>query len=353
MKNRLHTLLWFCSITTATFCILVYALKGHWLPVFGSVVLVYLTKPIHRKFRALGLSSQASAFIISLAMFSIILFLTVFGVPRVLTELARLVKQLPSYTETTIHLLNQFLIPYDITIEAHNIPKMISSILAKQDISTLQTVPKFLISTISQFIDIILFLTGVLFIPIFFFFAIQHSDHFLMSLLSLVPPIIRDDVHDFFLILHETLSAWVVGQGSVIIILAFLYTVGLLSLNIPYAIILGTLTGILYIIPAVGPILTLILTITITIASFGVEVSLIAKIIGLYTVIQTIEAFAFSPYLIGNRLGINLSMSLFSILVGGGLLGGVGIVFAIPVASIIKKTIKLVQEKLSEDCIYD
>lgn len=353
MNQRLQTLLWFSATTSSIFCILLYALKGHWLIVLGSIVLVYLTKPIHRKFRSLGLSSQMSALIISLFMFSIILFLALFALPKILIELARMIKQLPSYTETTIRLLNQFLLPYDISLEAHNIPKIVSQVFAKQDISTLQTLPKFLISTISQFIDIILFLTSVLFIPIFFFFAIQHSDHFLMSMLSLAPPVIRDDIHEFFLILHETLSTWIVGQGGVIIILSALYVSGLLALQIPYAILLGVLTGTLYIIPAVGPLITLTLTTTITIANFGVNFTLISQVISLYALLQTFEAFILSPYLIGNKLGLNLSMSLFSILIGGGLWGGFGIVFAIPIASIIKKSGQLIQEKLSEDWIYD
>lgn len=353
MKQRLRTMLWFSGIMASIVFVLLYALRGHWMVVFASVVLVYLTKPLHRKFRAIGLSSQMSAFIISLAMFSVILFLMVYAAPRILAELARLIKQLPTYTETSIRLINQFLEPYDITIEAQHIPKLLSQVIAKQDISTLQTLPKVLISTISQFIDIILFITGVLFIPIFFFFAIQHSDHFMISMLSIVPPVIRDDVHDFLLILHETFATWIVGQGGVIIILSLLYVSGLLLLKIPYAIILGVLTGMLYIIPAVGPLITLTLTITITIANFGIDFILIAQVVGLYAILQTLEAFILSPSLIGNRLGLNLSMSLFSILIGGGLWGGIGIVFAVPIASAMKKTMQLIQEKLSEDWIYD
>lgn len=353
MKNRLHTLLWFSGITTVVVSILLYALNGHLFPVFGSIILVYLTKPIHQKLRLLGLSSPISAFIISLSMFTIIFFMAFYGVPRILTELGRLSKQLPSSVETTYRLLNQFLEPYDISIETNNIPKMISQIIAKQDLHTLQTVPKLLISTLSQFIDIVLFITSILFIPIFFFFAIQQSDHFMMSMLSLVPPVIRDDISDFILIVHETLSTWIVGQGSVIIILSILYTAGLLLLQIPYAIVLGILTGTLYIIPAVGPLITLVLTAVITIANAGIDLSVIAQVIALYAVLQTLEAFILSPYFIGNKLGLNLPMTLFSILVGGGLYGGTGIVFAIPVASLIKKTAELIQDKLSEDWIYD
>lgn len=353
MKHRLKTLLWYSAITGSVFCILLYALRSHWLVVLGSIVLVYLTKPLHRKLRTLGLSSQMSAFFISLSMFSIIFFLAFYGVPIILTELARMAKQLPNYAETTISLINQLLLPYDMSIEAQHIPKLLSQVISKQDITTLHTLPKFLISTIGQFIDVILFFTGVLFIPIFFFFAIQHSDNFLVSLLSVTPPSIREDIHDFSIIIHETLSTWIVGQGSVVIILSALYVGGLVLLKIPYAILLGVLTGILYIIPAVGSLITLILTATITIANFGVDIRLLSQVMGLYAILQTFESFVLSPYFIGNKLGLNLSMSLFSILIGGGLWGGFGIVFAVPVASIIMKTAQLIQEKLSEDWIYD
>lgn len=353
MKHRFHTLLWFSAISLTLFCILLYALRGHWFSVSGSIVLVYLTKPLHRKLRIMGFSSATSAFILSLTMFSVIFILVFCCVPKILVELARLIKQLPGNIDTTVSLLNQHLSSYDITLETHNIPKIIGQVITKQDISTLQTLPKVIFSTLGQFIDIILFLTSILFIPIFFFFAIQHSDHFMMSMLSLVPPAIRNDISDFILILNETFSTWIVGQGGLILTLITLYSFGFLLLQVPYAIVLGILTGVLYIIPAVGALITLVLSIVIAIANFGIDFSLIAQIVGLYAILQTFEAFVLSPYLIGNKLGLNLSMSLLSILVGGGLFGGVGIVLAVPIASAIKKTVKLIQDKISEDWIYD
>jgi predicted PurR-regulated permease PerM len=352
-QSKTYTLLWFTLITVTLLSLILYALNGRLLPIIGAIVLVYLTKPLQHALRNIGLSNKASASLISLSLLSVICFIIFYGLPVLVTELTRIIMQLPSNIETTYNHINQLLAPYDIALDSQELPKIISQSFTNKDLYALQSIPTILSSTIGRFIDIILFFASFLFLPLFFFFALQHSGSVVEASLSTVPQIIRDDVSDFLAILNETLSTWIAGQGSVIICLSILYTSGFYIINLPYAMTLGILTGLLYIIPAVGPMIALTLTATITIASSGLDSWVLLQVLGLYTTLQILDSLVLSPFFIGAKLGLNLPLLLFAILVGGGLLGGVGVIISVPTASVLKKTIFLIKQKQSADWIYD
>ena len=181
----------------------------------------------------------------------------------------------------------------------------------------------------------------------------KNGEECIHRVIELSPPNIRNDVVAFVSMLHETLNAWITGQGTVIIILCMTYTVGLSLIQAPYAITLGILTGLLYIIPVAGFILALTLTSIITISSSGFDGGALLQVIALYGSIQIVEALFLSPYLIGNKLGLNLPSALLVIMIGGGLFGATGIILAIPVTSFLKRAGKYIIQKNQHDWIYD
>ena len=353
MNSKRNSFISFFIIALLIASTLLYALKGHLLPIIAAIVLVYLTKPVLRLLRSFGLSDKTSASLISLSLFTIFFFIVFHGLPILISELSRIISQLPSNIETTYNLLNEILKPYDITLETNNLPKTLTQSLNIQDLKALQHIPTLLSSTVGRFIDIILFFTSLLFIPLFFFFAIQHNDDIYQTMISVIPPSIRSDIADFIVIINDTLSTWIAGQGGVIISLSILYATGLMLIGTPYAITLGVITGLLYIIPVVGPLLALVLITTVTIASSGINSWILGQIFGLFILLQVIEGLVLSPLLIGNKLGLNLPSLLFAILVGGGLMGGYGVILAAPVAAILRRTFIMIEQKKSAEWLYD
>lgn len=353
MQGKRQTLMWFIFSAITLGAIGLYALKGRLFPIIGAIVFVYLTKPLQRTLKTFGLSTKSSALLISLLLLGVICFLLLYGLPILLTELTRLIMQLPANIETTYTLLNQFLAPYDIVLDSSELPKVLTQVISSKDLSALQDLPNILSSTVKRFIDIILFFTSILFLPLFFFFALQHGDNIRDAILSSVPQNIRQDIADFINIVHETLSSWIAGQGGIIICLCVLYSLGFFIINIPYAMTLGVITGLLYIIPAVGPVIALALAGTIAISASGLNAMVLLQILLLFGILQVTEGLILSPFFVGNQLGLNLPMLLFSILIGGGLLGGIGIIFSVPTASILRKTIIMIRQKQSADWIYD
>ena len=136
-----------------------------------------------------------------------------------------------------------------------------------------------------------MFFTSLLFIPLFFFLVLQHSEDIQNTIISVIPPNIRRDVAEFLSIVNHTLETWIAGQGTAILTLCGLYATGLYIIGLPYALTLGVTTGLLYIIPVVGPLISIILTGTITIASNGLDSWILGQVIALYFAVHTLESF--------------------------------------------------------------
>ena len=198
-----------------------------------------------------------------------------------------------------------------------------------------------------------IFFTNLLFIPLFFFFALKNGEDAVHHIVELAPPSIRNDILSLVQIVNSTLSAWITGQGSVIISLCILYSIGLSLINTPYAITLGIITGLLYLIPVAGFLLSVTMAAITTISSTGFDTVSLLKVAALYLTLQVFESIILSPNLIGNKLGLSLPVSLLTIMIGGGLFGATGIILAIPTASLIKHISEYIVANTQDDWIYD
>ncbi|MDC3181062.1 AI-2E family transporter [Gammaproteobacteria bacterium] len=335
-KKRL-TLIFSVFIITVL-SLMTYGLKGYLMPIFLAIVLVYLTRPIYLYLKSLGLGETLSASLISLSLFGIIILFILKGIPLLATEFSRFIQNLPSSIESTYQIINNHLAAYNIQFQIPNWQAIINRIIDTQDISSLNALPKLLTNTIQHSIDIILFFTSLLFIPLFYFFALKDGENAVHRFVDWAPANIREDVNWFMTQLHDTLTTWIAGQGTLIITLCIIYSTGLSIIECPYSITLGIITGFLYIIPVAGAVLAYTICTITMVTSFGPSIFIFSQITLLFSLTHLFEGMILSPYLIGNRLGLNLPSALLVIMIGGGLFGAVGIIFAVPTASLIIKT---------------
>ncbi len=319
-----------------------YGLKGYLIPLFLAIVLVYLSRPIYIYLKQLGLDATTAASLISLSLFGIILLFIFRGVPILVLEFTRFIQNLPVSIDAAYKIINSNLEVYNIQLQIPNWQAIINRVIDTQDISALNALPKILTNTIQHSIDIILFFTSLLFIPLFYFFALKDGENAIHRFIDWTPSPIREDVAWFINHLHETLTTWIAGQGTLIISLCILYSIGLSIIECPYSVTLGIMTGFLYIIPVAGAILAFIISCITMVASYGPSLFVLSQITILFGLTHLFESMILSPYLIGNRLGLNLPSALLVIMIGGGLFGIIGIVLAIPAASLIIKTMSTI-----------
>jgi predicted PurR-regulated permease PerM len=132
--------------------------------------------------------------------------------------------------------------------------------------------------------------------------------------------------------IQETLSKWLRGQLLLIALISVVSYVFLGPiLHVPYALAIGLLTGVLEVIPLVGPLIAGAIAIVAALASGGPTT---AAVVGIgYFVIRQVEDQLVMPAVIGRAVHLHPVVTIFAVLAGLSLYGVLGGLLGVPVAA--------------------
>jgi len=153
-------------------------------------------------------------------------------------------------------------------------------------------------------------------------------------LIALFPPIHRDLVRDVLVDLADTLRAYIVGQLLTMAFLGAITALGLFLLDVPFSLPFGIFTGLVAIVPFFGTLLstTLPALFVLTGPSFHGFSPLghALLVVGLGVVVHLIEGNIVSPLVMSKKVDLPPVLTIMSVLVIGQLLGGLGLIVALP-----------------------
>ena len=132
---------------------------------------------------------------------------------------------------------------------------------------------------------------------------------------------------------QQKIGLWMQGQIILAVIVAVLVFLGLTLLKIENALLLAVLAGMFEIIPLFGPILAAIPAVTLALVSDGMTTALL--VVGLYIIIQQFENQLIYPLVVRKIVGISPIVSILALVIGAKLAGFVGLVIAVPLATMI------------------
>lgn len=173
---------------------------------------------------------------------------------------------------------------------------------------------------------------SVLTILIISFYLLLYQDKFHRSVAKLFHPDDRVKVIRALNQVNEKLGAWLRGQFVLMIIIGLMSFTALTILNVPYALPLALMAGLLEIIPTLGPIISsvpaIIVALTIS-PAFGLTVGIV------YLVIQLIENNFLVPKIMQRAVGLNPVFVIIAVMIGGNLMGVTGALLSIPFVSFL------------------
>ena len=161
-----------------------------------------------------------------------------------------------------------------------------------------------------------------------------HPSLYREWLIALFPPIHRDLVRDVLGDLADTLRAYIVGQLLTMAFLGAITALGLFLLDVPFSLPFGIFTGLVAIVPFFGTLLstTLPALFVLTGAPFHGFSPLghALLVVGLGVVVHLIEGNIVSPLVMSKKVDLPPVLTIMSVLVIGQLLGGLGLIVALP-----------------------
>lgn len=132
--------------------------------------------------------------------------------------------------------------------------------------------------------------------------------------------------------IKDKIGHWLRGIITLMVCMFLLYLIGFSILGIKYATTLAIMGGIAELFPVIGPILAGIPAVLI---AFNQSPWLVLWVLGLMVLIQQIEGNIFIPIIMKKAVGLSPVIIIISVLIGYELLGLLGIILAVPVATTI------------------
>jgi predicted PurR-regulated permease PerM len=152
--------------------------------------------------------------------------------------------------------------------------------------------------------------------------------------------------------INAAVSAFVRGQGTICLILAAIYSIGLSLIGLRYGLVIGLAVGVVSFVPFVGWALGLAIAGGIAVAQGWPELTLLAKVIVLFAATAALDTALLSPRIVGPRVGLHPVWLIFSVLAFGSMLGLVGVLVAVPVAAAIAVLVRFALGLYLESPIY-
>lgn len=299
-----------------------YLVRGVVAIFFLSVILTATLDPAINWVARRKIPRSLGVILIYVALLSAVGVFISFLIPPLVSQFTNFTQNLSEYSEAsskTFSGVEQYALSYGIQFNSH---EFFQSIIGNFSRSSSQ-----IFSTTIEFFS---FFISLLVIMSLTFYMSVKEDGLKRFLTSVTPEKHQEYVISVANRIKNKIGKWMLGQ-MILMLIIFVFTFVALSIfNVPYALILALLAGLLEIVPYLGPV------ISATLASMvGFLVSPVTGVIvlGIFIVIQQIENHIIVPQVMKKAVGLNPAVVILALLIGAKLGGVLGAILAVPIAT--------------------
>lgn len=178
------------------------------------------------------------------------------------------------------------------------------------------------------------FVNLLILVPLYTFFFLWRFDRVVNFLGELIPEPGRNRVVVVAKQIDRTLASFFRGRLVVCTIVGIATAIGYMFADVPFALALGLLIGVLNLVPLLAAIVGLPITIVLCVVAHADVIHPLYALIA-FTLVQILDNFVLSP-LQGKAVGLHPITTVVVLLIGSEMAGLFGLLLAIPAAAIIK-----------------
>lgn len=313
---------------------LIYLLSPILMPFVFSAVLAYLGDPLTDRLENCRLSRTQSVAVVFLAMTLVLALIFFMLVPRLEAQIADAINNLPGYAAK----INSSLLPwlqqrFNMTLKPVEINELIGVLNSQW-----QNAGGFATSAMKSVSHsggvVVAWLMNLLLIPVVTFYLLRDWDVLVAKIYDLLPRRIAPVIAKLAGEVNTVLSAFLRGQFYVMLALGCIYSVGLWLTGLDLALLIGMTAGLISFVPYLGAIVGILSACIAALVQYQ-ELSQLVPVAVVFLVGQALEGTVLTPKLVGDKIGLHPVAVIFSVMAGGQLFGFLGILLALPVASIV------------------
>lgn len=195
------------------------------------------------------------------------------------------------------------------------------------------------------------FVLNLALIPVVAFYLLRDWDVMVEKIRMLIPRPIEPTVSRLARESDSVLGGFLRGQLSVMFALGMIYGIGLWMAGIDFALLIGTIAGLVSFIPYLGATVGVGIGLIAALVQYGdwTHVILVCVVFG---VGQMLESMVLTPFLVGDRIGMHPVAVIFAVMAGGQLFGFVGVLVALPVAAVAMVLLRYLYEQYTASRLY-
>lgn len=315
-------------ITVILLFALAFYLRDIVLVILASVIIASSVEPIVKWLMSKRLPRTIAVLMIYFCAAAIFAGSFYFVLVPLLGEVQNITTTLPQYLGTLSSL----------SLGSSGIGSSVSGIINNLPISEISLRASSIVSALSQnaFTTASVVLGGllnfVLIIVLSFYLSVQAGG-ITSFLKTITPSIHRKYVVDLWDRAERKMGLWLQGQLLLGVIVAVLAYLGLTLLGVKHALLLAFVAGAFEIIPLFGPILAAIPATIFAFTDGGIAFALL--VVGFYLIIQQFENQLIYPLVVKKVVGVSPIISILALVIGAKLAGFLGLLLAVPVATIL------------------
>ncbi len=308
-----------------------------------AFVINYLLSPLVNKLERSGLPRSTSIFI-PFVSGGILIGIGFWMVLPLITEQAMTLEaQFPKYQQELLALISRTEARFGTYLNIYNfkLTSAANSWLLSKTAELSTTIPALVSHS----------MTVMLLAPFLAFFMLQDGRRVSRSMLSMVP----NNLFELALNLHhqinDQMGGFVRARFLEAAIVGAVVWIGLAVIGFPYAPLLAIFAALTNLIPYVGPLIGAVPAVLIALISEDgaiyepMSVNLFV-VTSAYFIAQLIDVFFIIPFVVARIVNLHPVTVILAIIVGAQLMGILGMMISIPVASVLKLTVSAVYNHL-------
>ncbi|WP_027485007.1 AI-2E family transporter [Rhodanobacter sp. OR87] len=343
---------WQLFAITAVIVYLVWLLAPVLMPFAVAAMLAYLGDPLADRLERLGLNRMWAATIVFVVIMVAVVGVLLLLIPLIARQVENLVSNLPRYGDWAQNTVWPWL-QARLHLDPHTFDSDRLLTAIKAHIGSIGGVATAVLGKVSRGgLGIAMWLTNLVLIPVVAFYLLRDWDRLVAKVDGMLPRSIQPTIAHLASESDKILGAFVRGQLLVMLALGVFYGAGLGLVGLSVGLLIGMVAGLLSFVPYLGFIIGFVAAIIAALVQYG-DWTHVLLVCGVFAVGQLLEGYVLVPKLVGDKIGLHPVAVIFAVLAGGYLFGFLGVLLALPAASVIMVLLRYLIERYRMSELYN
>ncbi len=330
---------------------LVWLLAPVLMPFVLAATLAYLGDPLADRLERFGLGRTLAVSIVYVFLLLLLVGALLLLVPLLVRQVENLINNLPRYGDWVQHVALPW-IQAKLHLDPHVFDTQRLVDVVREHLGSIGSIAGVVLGKVSRSsIGVVLWLSNLVLIPVVGFYLLRDWDRMVAYVDNLLPRSIEPTVAHLAREADAVLGAFVRGQLLVMVALGVFYGAGLGLVGLSVGPLIGMVAGLLSFVPYLGFISGFAAAIIAVLVQYGDWPHLLL-VCAVFTLGQLLEGYVLVPKLVGDKIGLHPVAVMFAVLAGGYLFGFLGVLLALPAASVIVVVLRYLMERYRLSALY-